>query len=1021
MVKNIYQKIRLVFLRFLKVEKIESKLFNISVFFGAITCFLAFTINIVTHSPLWINVILVVTGTLFSLFFYLSVFKNITRPLVLPFQVLVTVVLSINWYFFQGIEGSTPVFFFLAMFILIFSESDSKYWRILIVFVLVSIGLTATNNFYPDWGVHYSNDISRKLDLSFSFIISLFLLGYATIILKKNYDLERAKAEKRKDTLYQTLFENANDAIFTLDRDVFKNCNQMALKMFGCEKKEDIIGHSPWEFSPETQPGGRNSQKLAIETIHALETGGAQRFFWDHIKKDGTLFHTEVSLNRIDLEDTFLLQSIVRDITKQKKEEDLIVKGSLLKQKLLDTSDHTRQLKLIVDGVVEILGADFARIWLIGKADHCTQGCPHAIVSEGADVCVGQTNCLHLKVSSGRYTRTDGKYSRIPFGSYKIGRIASGEYPGFMSNDVTNDVLNDPSIHDKEWAKALNLVAFAGYQLQSETGEPMGVFGLFRQREIQPYEEKFIEELSQVASQVVQAGFAQEVLRESEERYRGLFNGIPIGLYRTSANGQILDANPALVEMLGYPDRDTLLAVTVEDGYEDKAKHLEWKSRMEKEGFISSFETSWKRYDGTLILVLESSRAVFSADGEILYYEGAVEDITERKRTEKALKISESRLQYSIESGEIGLWEMDMSNNKIWRTLRYDRIFGYDTLLPEWTYDMFLDHLMDEDRGRVNQKFIKAITNSITWNFECRIKRKDGALRWIWMKGDPENNEYNEISKMFGVVQDITERKRIEEELKENEARLLELNSTKDKLFAIIAHDLRGPFNNILGFSSLLYENVRSFDIDKTEKILGFLNASAMHNFFLLDSLLSWSKSQTGQLEFKPEKIDLQEIVQGIIGFLKSSAHLKNISLSYSSTNLVAPYADLNMLQTILRNLISNSIKFTNPGGFVKVCAVSNHYMVEVIVEDNGVGMTKEKQDKLFRTDSIVTTIGTANERGSGLGLIFCQEFVEKHGGKIWVESEPDKGSKFHFTLPKERNGIKKKKAVKSNLYKAKI
>jgi signal transduction histidine kinase len=228
-----------------------------------------------------------------------------------------------------------------------------------------------------------------------------------------------------------------------------------------------------------------------------------------------------------------------------------------------------------------------------------------------------------------------------------------------------------------------------------------------------------------------------------------------------------------------------------------------------------------------------------------------------------------------------------------------------------------------------------------------------------------------------------------------------ELNATKDKLFSIIAHDLRSPFTSILGFSELLIENMRTYGPENSEEFIVHINSTAEHTLTLLDNLLLWARTQTGQIDFIAENRHPGPIVEEIVGLLNSSATIKNITLNNSVQDELIVYSDPNMLKTILRNLVQNAIKFTNSGGTVDVLAVTQQNQTLFTVTDNGVGMSKETLNNIFKTDIIVITNGTEHERGSGLGLILCKEFVEKHGGKIWAESEVGKGSKFKFTLPK--------------------
>jgi signal transduction histidine kinase len=251
------------------------------------------------------------------------------------------------------------------------------------------------------------------------------------------------------------------------------------------------------------------------------------------------------------------------------------------------------------------------------------------------------------------------------------------------------------------------------------------------------------------------------------------------------------------------------------------------------------------------------------------------------------------------------------------------------------------------------------------------------------------------------LTHQIALRKKSENRLEQLIQDQKELTATKDKLFSIIAHDLRSPFTSILGFSELLIENIRTYGPENSEEFIKHINSTAEHTLTLLDNLLLWARTQTGQIDFVAENLQPGPIVEEIIGLLNSSAFIKNITLNNSVPDDIITYSDPNMLKTILRNLVQNAIKFTNSGGTVDVIAVREQNHTFFTVTDNGTGMSKETLNNIFRIDTITITNGTEHERGSGLGLILCKEFVEKHGGKIWAESEVGKGSKFKFTLPK--------------------
>ncbi|MDO9037431.1 MAG: HAMP domain-containing sensor histidine kinase, partial [Lutibacter sp.] len=241
---------------------------------------------------------------------------------------------------------------------------------------------------------------------------------------------------------------------------------------------------------------------------------------------------------------------------------------------------------------------------------------------------------------------------------------------------------------------------------------------------------------------------------------------------------------------------------------------------------------------------------------------------------------------------------------------------------------------------------------------------------------------------------------KMKDEIDGQSNKLKQLNSTKDKFFSIIAHDLKNPFNSIAGFTDLMIENNEIYDASKRLKFLKIIKGSTAKVSSLLDNLLMWANSQSDNLKFNAKNINLSHQVAGVISFLEIQAINKNITILNSVEKNVHVNADENMLDTILRNLISNAIKFTQPKGEIQIYSTLINDFVEITVKDNGVGMTDAEIAAIFSVNEISTSLGTSNEQGSGLGLILCRDFAESHGGKIWVESKVDEGSKFKFTLP---------------------
>jgi signal transduction histidine kinase len=240
------------------------------------------------------------------------------------------------------------------------------------------------------------------------------------------------------------------------------------------------------------------------------------------------------------------------------------------------------------------------------------------------------------------------------------------------------------------------------------------------------------------------------------------------------------------------------------------------------------------------------------------------------------------------------------------------------------------------------------------------------------------------------------------EKLKENETELKELNDTKDRFFSIIAHDLKNPIGNLKNALEVLSKDYQSFSEEDLGEFLSDLDESARSVFELLENLLHWSRSQRGKIELNAANSNINYVVDSNISLLKQMASQKNINLYSKIEEDHFAFFDNNTISTVIRNLISNAIKFTPDGREIFVMAENSESELKISVCDEGVGISEKDSEKLFRVDEKFSTQGTSGEAGTGLGLILCQDFVEKNGGRIWVESEIGKGSQFIFTLPTE-------------------
>ena len=299
--------------------------------------------------------------------------------------------------------------------------------------------------------------------------------------------------------------------------------------------------------------------------------------------------------------------------------------------------------------------------------------------------------------------------------------------------------------------------------------------------------------------------------------------------------------------------------------------------------------------------------------------------------------------------------------------------------------------------------------NRVVSNVEMGIVKEDGKVTWLDVSAAPF--PIRDLG-LIVVYTDITRRVEVEVKLKAHDRRMEEmvaelniLNDTKDKFFSIIAHDLRNPFGSLLGASEYLYKEIDKHEIGKARKLSKILYDSSRNAYDILSNLLNWSRSQSGSLDFNPVRVNLYEIVDKNVKLSAVQAAEKDIDIQVKLQDSFEFIADPDMLNTILRNLISNALKFTPTGGKVIIDASRKEEEVVVLVKDTGTGMGEEDLGKLFRIDVKHISVGTNNERGTGLGLILCKEFIQYHGGNIWVESQPQKGSTFYFSIPDHRDG----------------
>ena len=682
--------------------------------------------------------------------------------------------------------------------------------------------------------------------------------------------------------------------------------------------------------------------------------------------------------------------------------QDRIERLNHLKGELIGSGSVNAKLKLITDAIVEIFEADFARIWLTKTGDLCNFGCTHAKTTKGSTVCNHRDRCLHLLASSGRYTHLDGNHRRVPFGCYKIGLVASQDCSKFL----TNDVMQDPRIHNHEWARTLGLVSFAGYRLLSFE-KVIGVLALFSQHAITADTDTQLEGLANTTAQVIQATAAEEALKESEERYRSFFNNNhSVMLLVDPKSSDIVDANPAAVSFYGW-NKQELTGKKISDintlSKEQVFKEIERAKTQKRRHFFFSH-----RLASGEIRDVEVYTGPIKVHGKELLC-SIIYDITSRKRAEAALVESENRFRtlYKESKQREQLYESllqsipdavaiyNLNGEATYINPTFTQIFGFTMKDVKKKRISFVP---ESEKDRTKAGYEQILQGEPISGFETSRLTKDGRILDIALSSSCFYDHEGNATGIIVIFRDVTETKKTEKQLQQ--AQRMEAIGT---LAGGIAHDFNNLLMGIQGRASLTL-----MDMDSSHPHFTHLQGIEDHvksAANLTKQLLAFSRG--GKYEVKPT--DLKELVN------KSSEMFgrtkKEITIHKKSQKDVwTVEADQSQIEQVLLNIYVNAWQSMPGGGelhlgienvtldksFVKPYDLKPGRYVNISVADTGVGMDKATQARIF--DPFFTTKEMG--RGTGLGLASAYGIIKNHGGIINVHSEKGRGATFNMFLP---------------------
>lgn len=502
-------------------------------------------------------------------------------------------------------------------------------------------------------------------------------------------------------------------------------------------------------------------------------------------------------------------------------------------------------------------------------------------------------------------------------------------------------------------------------------------------------------------------------LKLAEETYRTLANSIPGLVFQfvqhTDGTISVPFVNDAINEYSGLRPEDVIAnpALFLEPLHPEDLPRIQ-EAIAESAANLTPFsvEHRLKPTGGPTRWFQVRSIPQKKDNGDIIW-NGVSIEMTEQKLAEAELLKSQSILERAEEISDFGSYEIDFATNMCTLSDGWLKIHGCQTRTR--TLDEMKPLAHPDDLPRIEAALAAAIRNEKPYELEHRIRREDNdQLRIIKANGKVIFNASGQPLKMYGSVQDITDRKQAELKLQASERALQEANRTKDKFFSIIGHDLKNAYISIMTSAQMLGGDER-LEPEEFKMLTSELQLIAGNQLKLLENLLEWARLQSDRMEFKPERIKLSGLVEQTIHVMYHQARNKNVDITSTVAADMEVWADYKMIETVFRNFISNGIKYTRAGGEViisarpiQIEALSDrpNEMVEVSIRDTGVGISERGLERLFRIDSSYKTAGTSGEKGTGLGLILCKDFIEKQGGTLTLESEKNVGTTIRFTLP---------------------
>ncbi len=766
-----------------------------------------------------------------------------------------------------------------------------------------------------------------------------------TPILDANGQPERLLAVSRDITeahaaeeRFEVLFERTADGHVLFDGQQIIDCNRAAILMTRYPDKASLCAVSFAALSPATQPGGADSvEKIAEMQRLAIEIGEF-REEWTLRRIDGELFPVDLTLTRVNLESRQAMLAVWRDLTERRRAEQALRESE---ERFKAFMEHSPTIAFIKD--------DAGRYVYVNKPFEEQFGVEFEIDVKG---------------------KTDADW--LPADTARI--IAEGDRKVLQTGQPVR-ILEVVPIADgkaKEWL----VLKF-----------PMGTAGGRRL-------------IGGVGIDISRQKSAERALREREADFRGLFDEAPVAYHELDTDNRITRVNKTELAMLGYTAEE-MVGRPVWDFIVESSTHDTIPVRLASELHLEATQRTFRRKDGSVVPVLMRHRLITDANGEVCGMRSTLQDISALKHVEHELRQAEEKYRSIFENAIEGIFQTTSEGRFQSANPALARILGYaspDELTRQLS-DIERQLYVDPERRK---EFIRSMDETgAVGGFISQVYRQDGAVIWISEHARSVKDERGHVTYYEGTVEDITSRRRAEDEIAKARDTALESARLKSEFLANMSHEIRTPMNGIIGMTGLL------LDSELTPKQRDFthtIQQSADALLHIINDILDFSKIEAGMLVFEEIEFDLPSVVEGATEVLSGRAASKKLELATMVHTDVPPAlrGDPGRLRQVITNLVGNAVKFTETGEVVVRARTAEETWGEVVVRfevcDTGIGIGPEAQSKLFQAFVQADGSTTRKYGGTGLGLAICKQLVKQMGGSIGVQSEPGKGSMFWFT-----------------------